>query len=591
MRLISTFTLIVVLNVFVSQASAIQDQQNHNHEKNGNAPREQLSNIKAAEQLVNEALYHELYGRNDERNEVLSAAAKIDSGNAQVNWQRGLLYQDNQWQSIEDLAAANKKDLKLREYRQLRNKSEDTEVGHLQMAQWCQRNAMLDQFKAHLARVIQINPNNAEAREAIGFVQVNGRWYSDQEIQKIIARLSLDQRRVSAWQEELLPLRKDIFAQSNHKRELAMKKLLKINDHSAIVPIELMFAGVSNDVDDLLIDHFANIECPDSTESLARFAVYHSSDALREKAASKLKQRDRYEYIPDLLSTLQTPIAGRYEVVPDSRGQIIYRHVFMQQLQDQNLVSESNRVYRRIRLPGGSRSQSRRVALFDAALNINDNTIAQNARNLQISQLNQRLCGVLRITTGEKIGDDPRMWWKWWNDENEVYYTTTKPTMVNRRTQLVQIVDQPQVPETSGSGQGPADSESAGRQTNQSSSTPPSSGSESTTSTLPDSNPARSSRPQTIRKVSQRSRAGFANNSNPPPQSINSEPPASEPPRSSLPPEARQSEPPRSSGTGNVSTIESGESSTVEVMATDGESAEWPGCWHIDRNRNRAKAN
>lgn len=566
MRSTSSLIAVMLVAVFALHVNAFQvtferidDQGNIVDQDIGDVERsQQLSEINQSRQLVNEALYHELYGRNKERNHVLDAAAKIDKANPQVKWQRGMLYQDNQWKLIDQAAAKNRDDQKLIEYQQLRNRTEDDEAGQIQLAQWCEQNGLQDQQRAHLSRVLQHNPNNQVARDMLGFVQVNGRWYSQQEVQDVITRLSLDQKRVSAWQAELSPLQGDVFGSSDHKRKLAIAKLLEIDEPSAVIPIELMFCGVSNEVDHVLIDHFASIDCADTSETLARIAVYHGSAKLRKKAANALKNRDQFEYVPDLLSTMQTPIAGRYDVVPDSRGQIVYRHVFFQQLQDQNVVAENNRVYRRVRLPGGSRSQSRRVALFDAAVNISNNTIAQNSRNLQIAQLNNRVCETLRTGTGEKMGDDPRMWWKWWNDVNEVYFTSTKPVTVNRRAQLVQIIDKPQVPNMSGQGQQSDDPAGAGSAGNQdvsvdTANTEITSGVTGSTNTLPET-------------TSSNNTGVVSTPTNPTESQGNS---VEVPPRSMLPPEPRQS-----TGTGNVSTVTNGEFSTVEVMATDGETAE-----------------
>lgn len=487
-----------------------------------NADRDQsrLDEIKIAQGLVNEALYHELYGRNDERNQLLDKAAEIDSGNAQVNWQRGLLYHQNRWMSIDEFAAANKGNAKLAQYQSLREKTTDNEQDNLNMAVWCEQNELPNQRRAHLLRVLQLNPNNQLAREQMGFVQVNGRWLNEDEIENLLMRFTLDMRRLDAWKEQLLPIQRDLFGKSDFKREEALQQLLKIDDPSAVLPIELMFCGVSDGIDRQLIDHFDQMNCADATEAVSRIAVYHPTAELRTLAAKVLKKRDAFQYVPNLLATMQTPIIGRYEVLPDSRGQIIYRHVFVQQLQDQNIVAESNRVYRRVRLPGGRRAKSRKSALLDVAININNNTIVQNAQDLQISQLNERVCQVLRIATTEKIGDDPRVWWQWWNEQNEVYYASTKPTSINRRTQLIRIFDKPEIGYTGSGDTGSSGSNTSDSPTSSSSGGSTQAGTARTAATAPPSTPPASTGPSLQ--------------------------PTSEPPRSSEPP--RNSEPPRSSG-------------------------------------------
>ena len=59
----------------------------------------------------------------------------------------------------------------LAEYEKVRRKYPDTVEGQLQMADWCHEHGLDAQRKTHLERVIQIDPDQAEARRTAGIPQ------------------------------------------------------------------------------------------------------------------------------------------------------------------------------------------------------------------------------------------------------------------------------------------------------------------------------------------------------------------------------------------------------------------------------------
>jgi len=64
----------------------------------------------------------------------------------------------------------------LSEYEQIAPTFADSVADQWQLAQWCQRRKLNLQRKTHLARVLELDTDNAEARAALGYSQVNGRW-------------------------------------------------------------------------------------------------------------------------------------------------------------------------------------------------------------------------------------------------------------------------------------------------------------------------------------------------------------------------------------------------------------------------------
>ncbi len=62
-------------------------------------------------------------------------------------------------------------------------------------------------------------------------------------------------------------------------------------------------------------------------------------------------------------------------------------------------------------------------------------------QNLQVEELNRRICKLLQNTTGQSFADSypPEYWWQWWNDLNEVYQPGGKPTQVTYNLQTTEV--------------------------------------------------------------------------------------------------------------------------------------------------------
>jgi hypothetical protein len=66
-----------------------------------------------------------------------------------------------------------------------------------------------------------------------------------------------------------------------------------------------------------------------------------------------------------------------------------------------------------------------------------ERAVAQKNRELKFNV--NRVCTLLRSTTNTDIGDQPELWWNWWNDRNE-RYQGNKPTAVSYTEQREAIV-------------------------------------------------------------------------------------------------------------------------------------------------------
>ncbi len=68
------------------------------------------------------------------------------------------------------------------EYERIRPTYADTAATQWELAQWCREHKLSAQREVHLRRVIELDPNHAEARRALGYSQVEGQWATRDEV-------------------------------------------------------------------------------------------------------------------------------------------------------------------------------------------------------------------------------------------------------------------------------------------------------------------------------------------------------------------------------------------------------------------------
>jgi hypothetical protein len=67
------------------------------------------------------------------------------------------------------------------EYDKVRRQYPDTVKGQLQMSDWCRDHNLLAQRKTHLQRVLQLDPDQAEARRILGYHKFKDKWMTLEE--------------------------------------------------------------------------------------------------------------------------------------------------------------------------------------------------------------------------------------------------------------------------------------------------------------------------------------------------------------------------------------------------------------------------
>ncbi len=89
-------------------------------------------------------------------------------------------------------------------------KTPNTPEGNLRLAEWCLKNGVASRQKIHLRRVLEIDPDNAEARKKLGYRRsVDGNWYTLAEEMAAQGKVLHNGRWMSSQERDLLVARRE----------------------------------------------------------------------------------------------------------------------------------------------------------------------------------------------------------------------------------------------------------------------------------------------------------------------------------------------------------------------------------------------
>ena len=269
---------------------------------------------RAAAELVEEVLQCEAKGGVPDREELLRPAIAQSPACQAARWQSGFVFDAKRkqwlrWDQAQQRAAGD--DL-LAEYRQTREKSSDTSDGQLALARWCSKHKLDDQAKAHLTRVLEIDPDQAEARKLLGFRLEKGTWVDDRRAAEARTATRKAMTAAAKWIPRLEKLRDRLAGNNASQQEKARQTLMVIRDPDAVEAIDTVFCRPNNDLSLLGIELLKNIPTPRATAVLAWHAAYSPWLApwtpVGQAAATALRSREKYDYVPLLLDVAETPV-------------------------------------------------------------------------------------------------------------------------------------------------------------------------------------------------------------------------------------------------------------------------------------------
>lgn len=383
-------------------------------------------------ELVLAALAAESSGDFGTRRELLVRAIK-DEDSIAARSHVGLL-RDRQmsWKTIsESMNDARNKD-KLNKYLKLRSSLQADSVNdHWRLAQWCLGKRMTNQARAHLERIIDLEPDQALARNLLGYRRYGYDWISPQAIAEFARQTARKRQSMRDYGRQISKLSARMHSPRRNVRELAIRQLLDLQRPDATGAVETVFGSKSEPYARLAIDWMGQIDTVDTSLVLARYAVQHPDEGVRHYATEHLADRPLYDFVPTMLNSMSSPISMLIDPYFDSRGDLVgYRHAFAREDFEGIEFLTFNRNFRR----RGARLVETRMDDFSQAFvrrqseaEVRERSALWMQQNQQIVRHNERVAQVFARISGEPYTDDPTEMWKWWDRYNETEYQNYKP--------------------------------------------------------------------------------------------------------------------------------------------------------------------
>jgi hypothetical protein len=330
-------------------------------------------------------------------------------------------------------------------------------AGHLALARWCREQNLVDEARAEYEAVVGLDPENAEARVALGYQQVDGRWLTLEEAMSARGLVQRDgrwlepaeaERREKAqgqlevdrqWRQRLQGLARTIVNGTPRGKGQAWAELLAVEDPAAARAVVDLLRHPSPQVQFLALTLVETrgfpggdkplvglaLESPvPEVARLARLALVRTAQGealkllvpalgdarseVRHRAAVVLGEIGDPRVVPYLIQAIREPLPTE-EVKPPTLGLTSQDHVPVRAIEATTAPGvaamkprvEENTSSTGIAL-GGVAVETPRVMNYDAV-------------------------DALEAITGEQFGGDQAAWWRWWESEGPSLLSRAQP--------------------------------------------------------------------------------------------------------------------------------------------------------------------
>ncbi len=402
--------------------------------------------IAPAERLFEAAMRFELDGDNKYREMTLKAAVCTDRAFRPAHWQLGEVQQDGKWQTVANVTESIPE--VLRQYAQRRERALGDPEGEYELANWCGANGLTDRQQFHFARVA-VHPQTPDglrrkAARQSGLRLVNGMALTEEQHEQIQQEQQRRATAAASWRPKVTKWRDAILGPSDRKRKKALAELQAVDSADAIETLEQILSPASETCALTVVEVLAHLPGFEATASLARHAMGAPWQTVTEAASQHLRQRKIHEYVPYLLSILDTPVNLDIQqtVIATRAGLItVQKQVASkegldadEQWVNTHIISPTplTFVYSQARgnsiEPAAPQTPAARIdGMQEAAQQANlaaknaarlSATVQQN--NARVAAVNERAFSILEQTTGQVLARRATDWWNWWHDYNEV---------------------------------------------------------------------------------------------------------------------------------------------------------------------------
>jgi hypothetical protein len=198
------------------------------------------------------------------------------------------------------------------EYRRRSPSVSDTVEAQFALANWCRDNGVAEGMRSHLRRVLELDPEHAEARMLLGYQEIDGQWMTRDDVLSarglvrwkgeyrtpqevaLLEQAAKTEAEAIAWRTQLAAWRKSLDSHDRDAARNAEASLESLTDPAATAELFKLLADEKTPrIRRLYMKSLGSLGSPDSLGALAQHGIADNDPEVRAEAVQQLIASNR----------------------------------------------------------------------------------------------------------------------------------------------------------------------------------------------------------------------------------------------------------------------------------------------------------
>ncbi len=343
------------------------------------------------------------------------------------------------------------------EYVTMSKQIPDTIEAHRELAEWCRMHLLKDERAEQLELLLELDPDDQDARKVLGHVKHNGEWMTRDEMMISRGYVKYNRKWITTQERDLLEKSAEvreaevvwypkvrlwfgwITGKNFARKEEGIKLFEEMTDAHAVPALtQVMADHASDDVRMLYTLILGNLEGMKAVPAIVNRYLYDSNPAIRQKAFEVLEPEQFEVALPILVAALKNPVnavvgnaalalgkIGDPVVIPALIDALVTTHKYQVQVPTGNAVSFGTASNGRTgtvnpysnTVPPEIEAMARTGQLPYGAIVVPHSATPQLTKTttVKVDLKNPNVLTALEALTRQNLGYNERDWQLWWS--------------------------------------------------------------------------------------------------------------------------------------------------------------------------------
>jgi hypothetical protein len=310
------------------------------------------------------------------------------------------------------------------EYERIRPHYADTAAGQWELAEWCRSHQLKSQRETHLRRVVELDPDNADAHRALGEIKIGGRWTSPDEDRRRNGYVFYKGRWVTTKEVEVLKEKKEAEAAQiawmqkvkrwrgwigSSRESEAIHNFRSISDPTAVKALSYALQEDGNRETRLTCaEVLGKIDTHDAAGALANGAIFDDDKDVRQLCIEILQAKKR----PNIVTYFTVQLKHKNNAIVNNAGYCLGK--MKDPTATKPLIDALITTHKHKLPPTGDMSVGFGGGGGNSGGGMN---VGQKPTMAKTDYPNQAVLDALVAITGKNFGFDKREWRAWYADQ------------------------------------------------------------------------------------------------------------------------------------------------------------------------------